>query len=157
MNTFKQVSWAKNLSIDEVMPWEVKNLCDLMNAILLEAVDDTVKKLRKELCCGCKVDHPSQRRHECIMMSEEEGWIAYGEKAIEHVIEHQILWKLFSKVIRVMKLDYYEQVTDHFKNLTKDYETTLNLLKHLKFNGAGSSEYQNVLGYLKYWSEEQSF
>ncbi len=32
MNTFKQVSWAKNLNIDEVMPWEVKNLCNLMNS-----------------------------------------------------------------------------------------------------------------------------
>ncbi len=52
MNTFKQASWVKNLNIDEVMPWEVKNLCNLLNAILLEAVDDTVNKLRKELCCG---------------------------------------------------------------------------------------------------------
>ena len=154
MNTFKQVSWAKKLSIDEVMPWEVKNLCNLMNAILLEAVDDAVNKLRKEFCCGCKVDHPSQRRHECIMMSEEEGWLMHGEKAIEQVIEHQILWKLFSEAIRVMKLDYYEQVTDHFKNLTKDYETTFNLLTDLKFNGSGLPEYQSVLGYLRYWSEE---
>jgi hypothetical protein len=34
MKTFKRVFWAKKLSIDEVMPWEVKNLCDVMNAIL---------------------------------------------------------------------------------------------------------------------------
>ena len=66
----EQVSWVKDLNIDEVMPWEVRNLCYLMNAIILQAVDKEVNKLRKELCCGCKVDHPSQRRHDCIMMSQ---------------------------------------------------------------------------------------
>ena len=80
--------------------------------------------------------------------------VTHGEKAVERVIEHQILWKLFSEAIRVMKLDYYEQVTHHFKNLTEDYETTLNLLTDLKFNGSGLPEYQSVLGYLRYWSEE---
>ena len=66
----EQVSWVKNLNIDEVMPWEVRNLCHLMNAILLQAVDKEVNRLYKELCCGYKVDHPSQRRHDCIMMSQ---------------------------------------------------------------------------------------
>ena len=79
----EQVSWVGNPNIDEVMPWEVRNLCYLMNAILLQTVDKEVNKLRKELCCGCKVDHPSQRRHDCIMMSEEEGWIKHGKKAIK--------------------------------------------------------------------------
>ena len=38
----EQISWVKNLNIDEVMPWEVRNLCYLMNAILLQAVDKEV-------------------------------------------------------------------------------------------------------------------
>ena len=59
------------LNIDEVVPWEVKNLCNLMNAIFSEAIDNQVNKLRKEKCCGCIVDHPSQKRHECLMMSED--------------------------------------------------------------------------------------
>ena len=77
----EQVSWVRNLNINEVMPWEVRNLCYLMNAILSQAVDKEVNKLREELCCGCKVDHPSQIRHDCMMMSEEEGWIKHGKEA----------------------------------------------------------------------------
>ena len=151
----EQVSWVGiNLNIDEVMPWEVRNLCYLMNAILLQAVDKEVNKLRKELCCGCKVDHPSQRRHDCIMMSEEEGWIKHGKKAIKRVFENKILRKLFRDGVRVMKLDYHEQVTEHFDNLSNHFETTLDLLKDLKFNSVGFPEYQDVLGYLRYWSEE---
>ncbi len=144
----------KNLNIDEAMPWEVRNLCYLMNAIFLQAVDKEVSKLRKELCYGCKKDHPSQRRHDCVMMSEEEGWIKHGKKAIKRVVENKILRKLFREGIRVMKLDYHEQVAEHFDNLTNHFETTLDLLRHLKFNSMGFTEYQDVLGYLRYWSEE---
>ena len=72
---------------DEVVPWEVNQRCNLMNAIFSQVVNQRVQELRKEKCCGCKVDHPSQRRHECLTMSEEEGWISYGLEAIEHVIE----------------------------------------------------------------------
>ena len=68
---------------DETVPWEVNQQRNLMNAIFSQVV----KK-----CCGCKkVDHPSQRRHECLMMSKEEGWITYRLVAIEHVVEKGIL------------------------------------------------------------------
>jgi cobyric acid synthase len=88
------------------------------------------------------------------MMSEEEGWIKHGKKAIKRVFENKILRKLFREGVRVMKLDYHEQVTEHFDNLSNHFETTLDLLKDLKFNSVGFPEYQDVLGYLRYWSEE---
>ncbi len=68
MGLRKQTLWANSLQTDEVMPWEVKNQT---NAIFLDAVEYQLEKIRKEKCCGCEVDHPSQRRHECLMMSEE--------------------------------------------------------------------------------------
>ena len=89
---------------DEVVPWEVNQQCNLMNAIFSQVVNQRVQELRKEKCCGCKVDHPSQRRHECLMMSDEEGWISYGLEAIEHVIEKGILWRQFREAIRIMRL-----------------------------------------------------
>ena len=56
MNTLiNQTLWANSLNVDEVVPWEVKNLCNLMNAIFSEAIDNQVNKLRKEKCCGCKI------------------------------------------------------------------------------------------------------
>ena len=153
MNSYEQDVWANSLNVDEVVPWEVRNLCNLMNAIFSEAVDDQVQKLRKEKCCGCEVNHPSQRRHDCIMMSEEEGWIVHGLEAIAQIIEQGILWKQFTEAIRVMKLDYHEDVTQHFQNLAKDHDATLEFLKKLKFK-TDYSEYQPILGYLSYWSEE---
>ena len=64
---------------DEVVAWEVNQQCNLMNAIFSQVVNHHVQKLRKEKCCGCEVDHPSQRRHDCIMMTEEEGWITLSK------------------------------------------------------------------------------
>jgi hypothetical protein len=153
MNTLiNQTLWANSLNVDEVVPWEVKNLCNLMNAIFSEAIENQVNKLRKEKCCGCIVNHPSQKRHVCLMMSEDEGWIMHGLEAIEQVIACQVVWKHFTEAIRVMKLNYHEHATEHFQNLTRNHETTLELLKDLKFK-SDISEYQAILGYLSYWSE----
>ena len=52
MNTFKsteQIFWANNLNVDEVVPWEIENLCNLLNAIFSEAV-------------GHEVDNTSSRK-----------------------------------------------------------------------------------------------
>ena len=49
--------------------YEVKNLCNLMHAIFSEVVSDEIAKIRKEKWCSCKVDHPSQRRHDCFMVT----------------------------------------------------------------------------------------
>ena len=45
---------------DEVVLWEVNQQCNLMNAIFSQVVNEWVQELRKEKCCGCKVEHPSQ-------------------------------------------------------------------------------------------------
>ena len=89
-------------------------------------------------------------------MMSEEGWIMHGMEAIEGIIKHEIVWKQFVEAIRIMKLNYHEYATEHFKNLTKNYEATLEFLKDLKFNSS-FSEYKAVLGYLSYWSEDNPY
>ena len=139
---------------DEVVPWEVNQQCNLMNAIFSQVVNQRVQELQKEKCCGCKVDHPSQRRHDCLMMSEEEGWISYGLEAIEHVIEKGIVWKQFREAIRIMRLIPYNRANNnHFQKLSSNHETTLELLMGLIFK-ANLSEYQDILGYLHYWQKD---
>ena len=72
MNTFKSTeSWTNSLNVDEVEHWEMRSLCNLTNAIFSEAVDWQVQKFRKERCCGRKVNHLSQRRHYCVMMTKK--------------------------------------------------------------------------------------
>ena len=63
------------LLMDEVASYEVKYLCDgAMDAIFSETVSDEIAKIRKEKCqCDCKVDYPSQRTHECLMLTLHVG------------------------------------------------------------------------------------
>ena len=132
---------------DEVVPWEVNQQCNLMNALFSQVVNQRVQELRKEKCCGCKVNHPSQRRHDCLMMGEEEGWINYGLEAIEHVLQQEILWKQFREAIRIMRLIPHKHAISHFKKLSSNHEATLELLRNLMFR-TSLSEYQDILGYL---------
>ena len=122
--------------MDEVTSYEVKNLCNLMDAIFSEPVSENTRiaKIRKKKCCGCKVDHPSKRRHDCFMLTLEESWTTYSFDTMEQVIQQEILWKLFNEAICVKKLDYYEAVIEHYENLTKNHETTLEFLKALRYN-----------------------
>ena len=138
---------------DEIVPWEVNQQCNLMNAIFSQVVNHQVQELQKEKCCGCKVDHPSQRRHGCLIMSEEEGWISYGLEAIEHVIEKGILRKQFREAIRIMRLIPHEHAVKHFQKLSSNHKITLELLMGLQFK-EDMSKYQDILGYLHYWKNE---
>jgi hypothetical protein len=108
-----------DLVVDEVS-YEVKNVCDLMNAVFFEAVVCEIQRLLKEKCPGCEVDNLSQRRHNCIMLSDEEGRLLHGLEAVEHVIKHGILRKQFLEANRVMKLEYYGHAKEHYVNLIKD-------------------------------------
>ena len=51
------------------------------------------------------------------MMAKKEGWITYGLKAVEHVLQQVIVWKQFWEVIRIMKLISHEHVHQHFQKL----------------------------------------
>jgi hypothetical protein len=95
-----------DLGVDEVS-YEVKNVCDLMNAVFFEAVVSCeIRRLLKEKCPGCEVDHPSQRRQDCIMLSDVDGWLLHDLEAGERVIERGILRKQFLESIQVLKLEY---------------------------------------------------
>jgi hypothetical protein len=85
------------------------------------------------------------------MLSDEEGWLLHGLEAVERVIERGILRKQFLEAIRVMQLEYYERAKEHYANLIKDREVTLDFLGDLR---GSFSDYQPILNYLMYWSEE---
>ena len=151
MNSMEQIDWVKKLNVDEMVPWEIKKLCKLMNTIFTDVVNERVGTLKKEKCYGCEVNHPSQRRHDCLMMSEDEAWMVYGAKAVQLIIEEQLISKLFTEAIRVMKLDPHDEVIKHLENLVKDAETTAEFLKSKRTD---LSEYQDILGYLYYCNKE---
>ena len=153
MNT--NSTWTDSLSIDEVAPSEVKNLCNLINAILLDLIANQVGQLRKKKCCGCEVNHLSQKRRDCLMMTVDEGWIMHGLEAIERINAQDILWKEFLEAIHVMKLTYHKQALIHYTNLRKDHKATIHLLMDLR-KGSTLLEYEPVVNYLSYWIAEHS-
>ena len=62
MNTFKtteQTFWANNLHVDEVVPWEIENLCNLLNAIFSEAVGHEVTGA-KEMTARTRIAKPKR-------------------------------------------------------------------------------------------------
>jgi hypothetical protein len=148
-------TWTHNLSTDEVVPSEIEDLRNLLNAILLDLVAEQVGQLRTEQCCGCQVNHPSQKRHDCLMMTVDEGWAMHGQEAIARIHAKNIVWKEFLEAIRVMKLNYHAQASIHYTNLWKNYETTLQLLMNLR-KGSTHLKYEPVVNYLSYWITEQS-
>ena len=124
-----------------------------MNAIFSQVVDQRVQELRKEKCCGCEIDHPSQRRHDCLMMSDEEGWIIHGLESVEDVFQKETLQKQFAEACRIMKLPPHEHVLQHFHRLKSNHVASLEFMMDLKFK-ENLPEYQDILGYLYYWQEE---
>ena len=137
--------------VDEFVPWEVTQQINLMNAIFSQCIDLQLKKLQKERCCGCKIDHPNQRQHDCIMVSEEEGWITYGLEAVEHIFEKEILLKQFREAIRIMKLTPHEHVFQHYQKLKSNHVSAIELIMDVKTK---LTEYRDILGYLYYWQDE---
>ena len=142
----KEVFLPSELAVDE-MSSEVKNVCDLVNAIFYEAVAVEIGKLCKERCRGCEVDHPREKRHECCMLPLEEKWIMYGLEAVERVLEQGILRKQFIEAVLVLKLPHYKRAEKHCKNLERNREVTLEFLKNLR-QTMSLDRFQPVLNYL---------
>ena len=144
MDSIKPTIWATSLSVDKVMPWEMKNLCDLINAIFVETVSNLIEKKRTEKSCGCKVNHPSQRRHDFLMTTEQERYITHGLEAIERAIDQDFVWRQFVEALRVMKLNYHMCATKHCNALKENHEATLDLLMDLK-ESSNFSDYQPIV------------
>ena len=153
MDCIKQTIWATSLSVGEVMPSEMKNLYDLICAIFVETVSNQIEKLRTEKCCGCEVNHPSQRRHDFLMITEQKRWITHGLEAIERAIDQDFVWKQFVEAIRVMKPNYHMCATEHYNALKENQEATLDLLMDLK-ESSNLSDYRPIVHYLSYCIDE---
>ena len=85
------------------------------------------------------------------MLSLDEDWVMYGLEAVERVLEKGTLRRQFIEAVRVLKLPLYERAEKHYQNLERNHEVTLEFLKSLSKD---FDEYQPILNYLMYWSED---
>ena len=54
-------------------PNTMQKPCKLLEVIIAWAVSDEIEKLSEEKCCGFEHDHPSQRQHDCLMLTVEKN------------------------------------------------------------------------------------
>ena len=152
---FEQSKWVCNVHADEVSSVDCKKLFTLLEVIYAEAVFNEISKLSKERCCGCEYDHPSQRQHDCLMLSEQEKWESYGLEAIDRVINKRMVWREFLEAIRVLKLQYHKDVREHFESLQKSPDSTfVYSLMDLCLN-TENREFKSILNYLSYWRADR--
>ena len=142
MNFSEEFTYGNKVFTDEVSSVDYQKLCKLLEAIIAWAVSDEIEKLSKERRCGCEYDHPSERRHDCLMLTLEEKWTTYGLEAMERVNSKQMIWHLFLEATRILKLKYYNSIVDHLNDLQRDPDSAMLsfllerrqgvLIKHLK-------------------------
>jgi hypothetical protein len=87
------------------------------------------------------------------MMTSDEGWLMYGEEAIERVHTKNIVWKAFLEAIRATKLNYHPDASLHYTKLWENYNTTLQILMDLR-KGSIPLKYEPIVNYLSYWINE---
>ena len=78
-----------------------------------EEVSAIISMMVLENCEGCRVDHPSQRQHDCLMMEDDQKMWLYFDSALEKVPE--------------------AKVVETFMNSLRDIKPTVNGLELLKY------------------------
>ena len=84
--------------MDKISAVEYQKLFSLIEVIYTHAVFTEIERLCEENCCGCKIDHPSQRQHDCLMLTEEEKWELYHKKAVALLNENRSVWDEFIRI-----------------------------------------------------------
>ena len=146
----KQAEWKNSVDVDEVSIDDHQKLFPLIEAIYGEALMREVQRFCRERCCGCKIDHPSQRQHDCLMLTDEERWNLYCEEAKANVNER--VWAEFNEALRVLKLYLNEDALEHLRHLERTSETVLYVLWE-QYQNIETPEIKCILGYLEYWRE----
>ena len=82
-------------------------------------VREVVVDLTRKHCYGCRIDHPSQRNHSCLMMADLEHLNMYFDDAMEEIDCHEVLnlWKNESKLT-----DISQSLKDTFERLLRKSE-----------------------------------
>ena len=61
---------------------ELQKVYILIETIYTEAVASEIRGMCEENCFGCKIDHSSQRKDDCLMLTIEGRWDLYCKDAV---------------------------------------------------------------------------
>ena len=105
-------------------------LCDMVTMVeRIDAIEETFLKcyineivynistLVSKGCYGCEIDHPSQRRHECLMMLGDTRMLYYFDKAKRNVDRELVMEEFFKSLDKMdIILEDDEMVKFNFNN-----------------------------------------
>ena len=120
------------ICVDEVDMFERHRIYVLISNIFhLVYADECVEPIyaeRKNQCYGCETNHPSQRQHDCLMLSEEESWNLFYDNAKDGV-EKEEVWKHVLGVCYMMNIPLHPSWKTYLTELYKLPWTTVYLLR----------------------------
>ena len=65
------------LTLDEVEKVQRQRVASLIGHVFqltyVAMIDSLFQEAKVNRCCGCAIDHPSQRQHPCLMMDSEDA------------------------------------------------------------------------------------
>lgn len=98
---------------------EIRMTIDIYLFLYARKVEEEVRLLTRKHCFGCRNNHPSQRNHSCLMMSELEQLNIYFDDALENVDCEELLelWKRDTKLT-----DISLELKNTFINLLQNCE-----------------------------------
>ena len=85
---------------DETESDRAQQLDRILKEEYFDALQKEFKKVREENCDGCLVDHPSQRRHDCLMMDPEIAVELFYDTTLNRVDEEYILNQFYERTGR---------------------------------------------------------
>ena len=138
-----------SLKYHEDERWEVKRLCDMMDAILIDLMVDAARQACITHCFGCEVNHSSQREHQCLMWEEEDYLSCYGVIVLPRLLP--ALRRAYMEAVAVRKWPDDNKAWEHFEHLGKCMTTTYHYLIDMKNNSDIVVENQRILNYIFYW------
>ena len=86
-----EATFGPLLTVDEVEKIQRQKIASLIGHVFqltYAAMFDTlIQEEKLNRCNGCAIQHPSQRKHSCLMMDNEEAWMYYRDDVVEKIAD----------------------------------------------------------------------
>jgi len=98
---------------------DIRMMVEIYMFTYARKVREVVEDLTRKHCYGCRIDHPSQRNHSCLMMSDLEHLNMYFDDAMEEIDCQEVLnlWKNETKLT-----DLSQKLKETFERLLQNSE-----------------------------------
>ena len=134
-NRKPKMEQKQDIVVDEVERFEKDKLVHLISQVFHLAYADlcgdlVFAEVRKR-CYGCEIQHPSQRHHDCCMLTEQESWDLYYLEVKDEIKSNKV-WEIAAGVCHMLGIPLHRSWAVYISELHKLPQTTVFLL-HSQF------------------------